>query len=376
MTYFNPDEEVLNIELTPYGKYLYSQGKFKPSKYTFSDEDIVYNIAQASGSATFKEEQNLSNPRIVVETPYTKPTPRKVAVVKKETSFIPSTKGLDPSLISTSETLNTQEEMYIGSQRTMISSLGNMNYDSTEAPKLKFAILNGEKIIDIDLTLQPQDVSIGNLQTGGHPDLAIPQIDLDYVIRTSIVSSERPEKLFNVDEESVFINGVPTLPGPTFSDGGSVIKQTNEYYFLIEEENTPNMMDSFSIEVYEVMPEIDEYTKNNKLRQLKFFKDPEEVRVNNNILLSQEEVQPLLEQLNTMSLGLNDTEATTNVTNYINIFTDYYDEISLDIICNYISSLRNKGFALDTTIQCPDKLPVNQIAYDIYATDGVISEEC
>ena len=39
MQYFNPVEDVLDIQLTPYGKQLLSQGKFKPSQYSFSDED-------------------------------------------------------------------------------------------------------------------------------------------------------------------------------------------------------------------------------------------------------------------------------------------------------------------------------------------------
>ena len=360
MTYFNPDEEVLNIELTPYGKYLFSQGKFRPAMYSFSDEDVVYNVSQMSGSATFTEEQNSANLRIVQETPYTKPTPRKVQTVSKD---------------KIESALDSQQEMYIGTQRSYINSLGNSRYDSNLAPKMKLSVLNGEKIMNIDLALQPQHLTTGSLQTGGHPDLAIPQIDIDFVVRTSIVSAERPEKVFKTEETPIFINGVPTNPGLILKDGGSVVKQNNEFYFLIEEDNTQNMLDSFSLEVYEVMPEIDEYTKANKLRQLKFFKDREELAVKDNILLPEDKVQPLMEQMNTM-LFQEEGPISTNVSSYINIFTDYYEEISEDIICQYISSLRNKGFALDTSIQCPDKLPINQIAYDIYATDGVISEEC
>lgn len=361
MTYFNPDEEVLNIELTPYGKYLFSQGKFRPAKYSFSDEDVVYNVAQMSGSSTFTEEQNTANTRIIQDTPYTKPTPRKVQVVSKD--------------IMPDNMLDTQQEMYIGTQRSYINSLGNAKYDTSLAPKMKLSVLNGEKITNIDLALQPQHLTTGSLQTGGHPDLAIPQVDIDFIVRTSIVSAERPEKVFMTEEAPIFINGVPTNPGITLKDGGSVVKQNNEFYFLIEEDNTHNMLDSFSLEVYEVMPEIDEYTKANKLRQLMFFKDREELAVKDNILLPDEEVLPILEQLNTM-LFQEEGTISTNVSSYINIFTDYYEEISEDLICEYINGLRNNGFALDTTIQCPDKLPINQIAYDIYATDGIISDEC
>lgn len=44
MTFFNRKEEVVNIELTQYGKYLLSVGKFKPAYYDFFDDDILYDI--------------------------------------------------------------------------------------------------------------------------------------------------------------------------------------------------------------------------------------------------------------------------------------------------------------------------------------------
>jgi hypothetical protein len=41
--FINRQEEVLEIELTPYGKYLFSQGKFDPQYYSFYDDDILYD---------------------------------------------------------------------------------------------------------------------------------------------------------------------------------------------------------------------------------------------------------------------------------------------------------------------------------------------
>ena len=42
MTFFNKKTEVMQIEMTPYGRYLYSIGKFKPHSYEFVDDDILY----------------------------------------------------------------------------------------------------------------------------------------------------------------------------------------------------------------------------------------------------------------------------------------------------------------------------------------------
>ena len=41
--FINRQEEVLQIQLTPYGKYLFSQGKFSPEYYSFYDDDILYD---------------------------------------------------------------------------------------------------------------------------------------------------------------------------------------------------------------------------------------------------------------------------------------------------------------------------------------------
>ena len=43
MTFFNQKEEVLQIELTQYGKYLLSRGKWKPAYYAFFDDDVIYD---------------------------------------------------------------------------------------------------------------------------------------------------------------------------------------------------------------------------------------------------------------------------------------------------------------------------------------------
>ena len=43
MEFFDRKEEVLDLELTQYGKYLLSIGKLKPAYYAFYDDDINYD---------------------------------------------------------------------------------------------------------------------------------------------------------------------------------------------------------------------------------------------------------------------------------------------------------------------------------------------
>ena len=54
MEFFDKKEEVIDLKLTQYGKYLLSLGKFSPTFYAFHDENIIYD----SEYAGFAETQN------------------------------------------------------------------------------------------------------------------------------------------------------------------------------------------------------------------------------------------------------------------------------------------------------------------------------
>ena len=67
-TFFDKKQDVMSVELTPYGKYLLSAGKFKPTFYSFHDDEVMYDVAYASST----EEQNNAVTRIK-ENPLLKP---------------------------------------------------------------------------------------------------------------------------------------------------------------------------------------------------------------------------------------------------------------------------------------------------------------
>jgi hypothetical protein len=61
-TFVNKKERVFDIELTSYGRYLMSIGKFKPAYYAFYDDNILYDKDYANSSA--EENQNSIDERI------------------------------------------------------------------------------------------------------------------------------------------------------------------------------------------------------------------------------------------------------------------------------------------------------------------------
>ena len=69
MTFFNKKEDVLKIELTPYGRSLLSNGKMMPKYYAFFDDDIIYDL-EFGGD---EEEQGDIKDRILDQTPRLRP---------------------------------------------------------------------------------------------------------------------------------------------------------------------------------------------------------------------------------------------------------------------------------------------------------------
>jgi hypothetical protein len=59
MEFFDKKQEVLEVKLTPYGRYKLSQGRFKPTYYSFFDEGILYDgQSSGEGKGGFIEKQN------------------------------------------------------------------------------------------------------------------------------------------------------------------------------------------------------------------------------------------------------------------------------------------------------------------------------
>ena len=77
MEFFNKKQDVIDIELTSYGKQLLSRGLFKPVYYAFSDDGVLYDQKWVTGSS-ITEQQSQVEPRIQEETPRLKTQTRKV----------------------------------------------------------------------------------------------------------------------------------------------------------------------------------------------------------------------------------------------------------------------------------------------------------
>jgi hypothetical protein len=88
MSFFDSKQEVINIELTQYGKELFAKGLFEPKYYAFFDDDIIYDFSYCN----ITEQQNDIETRILQQSVYLKPVYNfndREAALKSKNDVIP-----------------------------------------------------------------------------------------------------------------------------------------------------------------------------------------------------------------------------------------------------------------------------------------------
>lgn len=253
MEFFNRKEEVLDIQLTQYGKYLLSKGKFQPKFYAFYDGDLTYD----SNYGGFDENQVESEGRI-------KETPRIKALhafegaetrIKKITQTEATINlDIDEKAILLQQVQPTQTRVYgLGGQ------LGSSALTSDKAPAWNVSIRSGEL------------VGTSTNYTGSIRNELIPQLD---VVLETIVKPMPDPTSGVIDDESLGDSAADVIAEEQnlqfygeFDDGSSFEIKSETFVADITEVNSPLTKINFDIEVFEV--EEDE-NGNEELILLKF----------------------------------------------------------------------------------------------------------
>ena len=209
MTFFNKKEEVLDIELTPHGKGLLSQGKFRPSYYLFFDDDVLYD---SSCAGTSTEAQKDIHKRILTETPK----------MKTQYAYSERKEG-----VWHEDGVTTVEKHF-----SLISSLGTSDALSDLFPRWKIRMFgnDGPKISS----------STEYLNSPYGAPLRIPQNDITVNFKTA-VSSELAPSIINED---------PNLSSTTQADSTYISVQPRTILMQILEDNSVFEKENFDIEVY------------------------------------------------------------------------------------------------------------------------------
>ena len=217
MTFFNPKEDVLDIELTQYGKRSLSRGEFKPSYYLFFDDDILYDFSSAAsdlqygGTTAPIEEQNNIKKRLQERTPR----------LRTQYSFSEMS-----SQASTTAPQKTFEKHF-----ALANSLGTSDPGSDSFPRWNIRMF-GEDGPKITKSIEYMTSSFGIIR--------IPQNDVEMNFKTSVSNElgypaikEDPALSSAVQADSTYISVQPR----------TILMQVLENHAVFEKEN-------FDIEVF------------------------------------------------------------------------------------------------------------------------------
>ena len=235
MSFFDSKQEVIKLELTPYGRSLLSKGKFSPKYYSFHDDDIIYDVLYASASA---ELQSSASARILDQTLYSKPQAR----IKSVNSTI----------------LNSKEKDDLTDNNFILTALGNSSVNSDYKPAWDVRILKGE------INSFSSSYNKTNLNT-----VEIPQINLKDVMYSLVVKTANEEKS-SLD----FI----------FPDNTAITVERGFLLIDLKEKNVDDELENFEFEIFEVQST----GSKEFLNKIEFPVQPK--IINNNILLDEPEV--------------------------------------------------------------------------------------
>ena len=300
MEFFDKKEEVIDLQLTQYGKYLLSLGKLKPVYYAFYDDGIVYD----SEYAGFTEDQNDAEDRIQNNTPNTK-TIHNFHSIEDDLARAVETKNSGDEALAQLMLQQTPEKSQV-----LINPLANSELATNKAPAWSINLLSGE--ILTGSTTSTLTLSSSNTV------LNIPQIEVEikYGVTPSLTDS-------STDDQSSYFDV------RVYEDGSYFLVNKEDLIFQIIEENVPHGNDNFEIEIFA----LEDLDGNGKIQNTSFITEVQQLR-----LLTQPD------------LVVNDIlidEAEGNILERSKIdssFADYYfeieldDQIDADIICEKIKN--------------------------------------
>lgn len=320
MSFFNKKEEVLDLQLTQFGKQLFSQGKFKPTYYAFFDNNVLYD---SSHSGFLNETTVDIEDRIQEETPYCK---TQYVFSSRETamqSFIESNRTRlanqpDAAVLSFA---NPAEKAY-----TQILPLGNAEAGTQKAPYFSVGFLNGEL-----------SGSVTTAYSSSYSVQKIPQLN------ATIKFTIKP-----IDEKDVGVANSNVKYAGFFPQTRTLFKITHDHILLQILENNVE----FEKENFEILPYTVETVDNGTVA----------TAINN----SYEQLNPLpFEVTQFVNEDGTITEDITKTSDFINHFFEVLvdEEIPKEIICQSVKRMAKLDYLLDDDYDCedlqPNLLPVN-----------------
>ena len=237
MSFFNKKEEVIDIQLTRFGKRSFAIGEFKPFYYQFFDDDILYN-AEFAG---VNESQNETQDRILEKTPRLK---KNVNVTHVENEFL--VEGFDitqPGLETSTEAVSKKFFSLSDQERILLYPLSSYEVDSEQAP-----------YIEVNSHGQNLDENVKNFQhfTSMGIYKRIPQLEINNLYTLKRIPGQETTRE-ELDRRNNANNSIDlTSDNITFLDNSKLKVDGNKIILSFEEGNSYYNMSNFELEIYEI----------------------------------------------------------------------------------------------------------------------------
>jgi hypothetical protein len=333
--FLDKKERVLDLELTNYGKYLLSVGKFKPTYYAFYDDNVLYDGAYAN----ITESQNNIHKRIKEDTPYLEGLVLFEDIDNK-LQKIPRVDDTGLGII-TIDTVPLEPEKPRFDNFRYNNAIGDSlsdSRDTSKVPSWKVLSLKGE----ITSSARVED-------TTTPVALDIPQINMTMNYKKEIVNADQ----IPLTQESIERTQYQTA---IFSDNKAIRLTLDDPMVYFDEVNTELLNENFDIEVF-IM---DSSSKTQGLTR-KYFETKKEQIVDGIMVSDTPEMIASAEQL------------TKNA-------VEYYFEIRKDkdvdkkTACKATRAFNKQSYYLNLGFDCEQETEEN-FYNDIYGSE-VIPEIC
>ena len=226
MEFFDKKEDVIDLQLTQFGRNLLSRGKFKPVFYSFFDDNILYD----SEKAGIYEEQNEIEERI-----------REAQTAQPQISFSSLEKEFNTNyekiLSGQAKPQSVVQQKTAEKNYALPVALGTNDINSEYVPSWSIRYLNGSITGSSDhLELQEK--------SGGKNVIKIPQLYTDRTIKVKQLDSG------DLDE-------VSELMDAPSSATAVVVSNEKDHFVLLKvmENNGLFQKKNFDIEIFEVIEE-------------------------------------------------------------------------------------------------------------------------
>ena len=355
MAFFDRKEEVIDLQLTQFGKHILSKGAFKPEYYAFFDDDIIYD-GQYAG---VKEDQGDIQDRIE-ETLRTK---TQYVFEGIETTINHNNKLVRDTMPLTDQYF-TAIQPTATKDYTLPYALGKSEYSTEKLPAWNLTALIGH-ISSSFTELPPSEANIP-LYNYKMDMLKIPQIQTEVNYKIAIEQGNVFTTVNDADggdfpQDSIL---------EQFEDGTRFIVEEDTVIFEIKEENTDFMNYNFDIEVYEIANKTD--PAGNKLEiliPLSFLKKPG-TNIVNNLLID----EPPIPMNESAFAAENPDLDSSYVEHWFNIWVD--KEINPEELCSVIDVKNDINTQLLDTYECPDKIAeLSKTPINIYSSPEGVAEE-